>query len=42
VGVRRALQSEAFQDALIALDESHDRRHTLEKLMEKEWDGGDG
>mmetsp|Transcript_16768 Transcript_16768/g.28605 ORF Transcript_16768/g.28605 Transcript_16768/m.28605 type:complete len:134 (+) Transcript_16768:43-444(+) len=36
VGVRRALQNEAFQDALLALDEAHDRRQTLEKLMEKD------
>lgn len=36
VGVRSALQNEAFQDALITLDEAHDRRQTLEKLLEKD------
>ena len=31
---------ETFQDALIALDEAHDRRQTLEHLLEKDfpWD----
>ena len=36
VGVRQALQSEAFQEALIALDEAQDRRQRLEALMEKD------
>ena len=36
VGVRQALQNETFQDALIALDEAHDRRQTLEHLLEKD------
>ena len=35
-GVREALQSEAFQDALVALDEAHDRRAALERLLEKD------
>ena len=34
--MRSALQNEAFQDALITLDEAHDRRQTLEKLLEKD------
>ncbi|CAJ1418464.1 unnamed protein product [Effrenium voratum] len=36
LGVRSALQSEAFQDALIALDDARDRRQALETLMEKD------
>eukprot|EP00930_Biecheleria_cincta_P063713 TRINITY_DN49237_c0_g1_i1.p1 TRINITY_DN49237_c0_g1~~TRINITY_DN49237_c0_g1_i1.p1 ORF type:complete len:133 (-),score=30.73 TRINITY_DN49237_c0_g1_i1:59-457(-) len=35
-GIRSALQSEAFQDALVALDEAHDRRQALENLLEKD------
>eukprot|EP00438_Fugacium_kawagutii_P022708 Skav203977 [mRNA] locus=scaffold94:712163:714569:- [translate_table: standard] len=36
VGVRTALQSERFQEALVALDEAHDRRQALESWMEKD------
>mmetsp|Transcript_44802 Transcript_44802/g.83684 ORF Transcript_44802/g.83684 Transcript_44802/m.83684 type:complete len:134 (-) Transcript_44802:202-603(-) len=36
VGVRSALQSEAFQDVLVALDEARDRRRALEQLLEKD------
>ncbi|CAE7209632.1 unnamed protein product [Symbiodinium necroappetens] len=36
LGVRSALQSEAFQDALCALDEAQDRRQALERLLEKD------
>ena len=35
-GVRAALQSEAFQDALLALNDAHDRRQALERLLEKD------
>ena len=35
-GVRAALQSEAFQEALLALDEAHDRRQALERYLEKD------
>ncbi|CAE8698593.1 unnamed protein product [Polarella glacialis] len=34
--VRQALRSEAFQDALLALDAAHDRRQALEDLLEKD------
>mmetsp|Transcript_10571 Transcript_10571/g.22540 ORF Transcript_10571/g.22540 Transcript_10571/m.22540 type:complete len:150 (-) Transcript_10571:178-627(-) len=36
LGVRSALQSEAFQSALCALDEAQDRRQALERLLEKD------